>query len=138
MSHHTTCAYDTKHVREKSNECLKRAALISLINIFSYRETSHISISLKFVQDNDSDDEDGEDEGQQYGNEEVTFSILLLILRNYCPNIIFAIEVHVMFLIFSYLKKNTLKVEYKLEMAHGYVKKGEEPRFNYDQYCDCH
>ena len=23
-------------------------------------------------------------------------------------------------------------------MAHGYVKKGEEPRFNYNQYCDCH
>ena len=66
---------------------------MSLNNIFSYRETSHISISLKFVQDNDSDDEDGDFEGQQYGNEEVTFSIL----SNYCPNIIFAIEVHVMF-----------------------------------------
>jgi len=52
VSHHTTCAYDTKH-------------------------------------DNDSDDEDGDFEGQQFGNEEV---------------------------------------EYKLEMAHGYVKKGEEPR----------
>ena len=60
---------------------------------FSNPETSHISISLKFVQDNDSDDEDGDFEGQQYGNEEVTFSIL----SNYCPNIIFAIEVHVMF-----------------------------------------
>ena len=35
-------------------------------------------------------------------------------------------------------KENTLKVEYKLEMAHGYVKKGEEPRFNYIQYCDWH
>ena len=70
---------------------------MSLNNIFSYRETSHISISLKYVQDNDSDDEDGEDEGQQYGNEEVTFSILRLILSNYCPNIIVAIEVHVMF-----------------------------------------
>ena len=64
---------------------------------FSNRETSHISISLKFVQDNDSDEEDGEDEGQQYGNEEVTFSIIRLILSNYCQNIIFAIEVHVMF-----------------------------------------
>ena len=60
---------------------------------FSNRETSHISISLKFVQDNDSDDEDGDFEGQQYGNEEVTFSIL----SNYYPIIIFAIEVHVMF-----------------------------------------
>jgi len=52
VSHHTTCAYDTKH-------------------------------------DNDSDDEEGEGEDHQCGNEEV---------------------------------------EYKLEMARGYVKKGEEAR----------
>ena len=35
-------------------------------------------------------------------------------------------------------EKVPLQVEYKLEMAHGYVKKGEEPRFNYNQYCGRH
>ena len=58
---------------------------------------------------------------------------------NYCPYKIFAYTYMSCICIDIFIfEKIPLQVEYKLEMAHGYVKKGEEPRFNYDQYCGCH